>query len=79
MHGEAGQCFAKTKEQYSEANEYFNRRLYSKHIPGDDDILWITKSHIYKKLGKQEESETCIRWITDALANAPIVETRMNE
>ena len=69
MHGEAGQCFAKTKEQDSEANEYFNRRLYSKHNPHDDDILWIAKSHIYKKLGKQEESETCIKLVTDPLEN----------
>jgi len=65
------------KERYSEANEHFNRMLYSEHNPNDDDILWIAKSHIYKKLGKQEESETCMRLVTDALANTPIMETRI--
>ena len=65
------------KEQYSEANEHFNKMLYSEHNPHDDDILWIAKSHIYKKLGKQEESETCIKLVTDPLENTPIVETRM--
>ena len=65
------------KEQYSEANEHFNKMLYSEHNPNDDDILWIAKSHIYKKLGKQEESETCIKLVTDALANTPIIETRI--
>ena len=65
------------KERYSEANEHFNRMLYSEHNPGDDDILWIAKSHIYKKLGKQEESETCMKLVTDALENTPITETRI--
>ena len=65
------------KERYSEANEHFNRMLYSEHNPIDDDIIWIAKSHIYKKLGKQEESETCIKLVTDPLENTPIVETRM--
>ena len=65
------------KERYSEANEHFNRMLYSEHNPSDDDILWIAKSHIYKKLGKQEESETCMKLVTDALANTPITETRI--
>jgi Flp pilus assembly protein TadD len=65
------------KEQYSEANEHFNKMLYSEHNPHDDDILWIAKSHIYKKLGKQEESETCIKLVTDPLENTPIVETKM--
>mgnify|MGYP006201550305 CR=1 FL=1 len=65
------------KEQYSEANEHFNKMLYSEHNPSDDDILWIAKSHIYKKLGKQEESETCMKLVTDSLANTPIMETRM--
>ena len=60
------------KERYSEANEHFNRMLYSEHNPGDDDILWIAKSHIYKKLGKQEESETCMKLVTDPLENMPI-------
>ena len=67
------------KEQYSEANEHFNKMLYSEHNPSDDDILWIAKSHIYKKLGKQEESETCMRLVTDALANTPTVETRIHK
>ena len=65
------------KERYSEANEHFNKMLYSEHNPHDDDILWIAKSHIYKKLGKQEESETCMKLVTDALANTPIIETRI--
>ena len=65
------------KERYSEANEHFNRMLYSEHNPNDDDIIWIAKSHIYKKLGKQEESETCMRLVKDALANKPIIETRI--
>ena len=63
------------KERYSEANEHFNRMLYSEHNPNDDEIIWIAKSHIYKKLGKQEESETCIKLVTDPLENMPIVET----
>ena len=65
------------KEQYSEANEHFNKMLYSEHNPHDDDILWIAKSHIYKKLGKQEESETCMKLVTDSLANTPTMETRI--
>jgi hypothetical protein len=65
------------KERYSEANDHLNRMLYSEHNPSDDDIIWIAKSHIYKKLGKQEESETCMKLVTDALENTPIVETRM--
>ena len=65
------------KEQYSEANEHFNRMLYSEHNPNDDDILWIAKSHIYKKLGKQEESETYIKLVTDALENKATIEQRM--
>ena len=65
------------KEQYSEANEHFNKMLYSEHNPHDDDILWIAKSHIYKKLGKQEESETCIKLVTDPLENMATIEPRM--
>ena len=65
------------KERYSEANEHFNRMLYSEHNPGDDDILWIAKSHIYKKLGKQEESETCIKLVIDPLENTATIEPRM--
>ena len=65
------------KERYSEANEHFNRMLYSEHNPNDDDIIWIAKSHIYKKLGKQEESETCIKLVTDPLENTATIEPRM--
>ena len=60
------------KERYSEAHDHFNKILYSEHNPNDDDILWIAKSHIYKKLGKQEESKTCIKLVTDALENTEI-------
>ena len=55
------------KEQYSEASDHFNKMLYSEHNPNDDDILWIAKSHIYKKIGKREESKTCVKLVTDAL------------
>jgi tetratricopeptide (TPR) repeat protein len=65
------------KERYSEANEHFNKMLYSEHNPSDDDILWIAKSHIYKKLGKQEESKTCMKLVTDALENKATIEQRM--
>ena len=61
------------KEQYSEANEHFNKMLYSEHNPHDDDILWIAKSHIYKKLGKQEESKTCMKLVTDALETTKVL------
>ena len=60
------------KEQYSEASDHFNKMLYSEHNPNDDDILWIAKSHIYKKLGKREESKTCMKLVTDALENTEI-------
>ena len=60
------------KEQYSEASDHFNKMLYSEHNPNDDDILWIAKSHIYKKLGKREESKTCVKLIADALENTEI-------
>ena len=60
------------KEQYSEASYHFNKMLYSEHNPNDDDILWIAKSHIYKKLGKREESKTCMKLVTDALENTEI-------
>ena len=65
------------KERYSEASEHFNRMLYSEHNPSDDDIIWIAKSHIYKKLGKQEESETCIKLVIDPLENTATIEPRM--
>ena len=57
------------KERYSEASDHFNRMLYSPHNPNDDDILWIAKSHIYKKLGHREESKICMKLVTDALEN----------
>ena len=60
------------KEQYSEASYHFNKMLYSSHNPNDDDILWIAKSHIYKKLGHKEESKTCVKLVSDALENTEI-------
>ena len=60
------------KEQYSEASDHFNKMLYSEHNPNDDDIIWIAKSHIYKKLGKREEAKTCMTLVTDALENTEI-------
>ena len=60
------------KEQYSEASDHFNKMLYSEHNPNDDDILWIAKSHIYKKLGHKEESKTCVKLVSDALENTEI-------
>ena len=61
------------KEQYSDASDHFNKMLYSEHNPNDDDILWIAKSHIYKKLGKQEESKTCMKLVTDALETTKVL------
>ena len=61
------------KEQYSEASDHFNKMLYSEHNPNDDDILWIAKSHIYKKLGHKEESKTCMKMVTDALENTEML------
>ena len=60
------------KEQYAEASYHFNKMLYSSHNPNDDDILWIAKSHIYKKLGQREESKTCVKLVADALENTEI-------
>ena len=60
------------KERYSEASDHFNKMLYSEHNPNDDDIIWIAKSHIYKKLGKREEAKTCMTLVTDALENTEI-------
>ena len=61
------------KEQYSEASHHFNKMLYSSHNPNDDDILWIAKSHIYKKLGHKDESKTCIKMVTDAFENTEML------
>ena len=60
------------KEQFSEASDHFNKMLYSEHNPNDDDIIWIAKSHIYKKLGKKEEAQMCMKLVTDALENTEI-------
>ena len=60
------------KEQFSEASDHFNKMLYSEHNPNDDDIIWIAKSHIYKKLGKREEDKTCMTLVADALENTEI-------
>ncbi len=54
------------KEEFAEANTHFNKMLYTSHNSNDDDILWMAKAHIYKKLGKKEESQTCINRILDA-------------
>jgi len=61
------------QERFSEANDHFNRMLYSAHNPNDDDIIWIAKSHIYKKLGHKEESKTCMKLVTDALENTEML------
>ena len=60
------------KELFSDASDHFNRMLYSPHNPNDDDIIWIAKSHIYKKLGQREESKICMKLVTDALENTEI-------
>jgi uncharacterized protein HemY len=68
------------KEQYSEASYHFNKMLYSSHNPNDDDILWIAKSHIYKKLGHKEESKTCMKMVTDALeGDAKVLELNLGK
>jgi len=60
------------RERFSEASDHFNRMLYTEHNPNDDDILWVAKSHIYKKLGKREESQLCLKLVTDALEDTVI-------
>ena len=60
------------KERYSEASDHFNRMLYSQHNPNDDDIIWVAKSHIYKKLGHREEAKICMKQVTDALENTEV-------
>ena len=60
------------RERFSEANDHFNKMLYSEHNSNDDDIIWIAKSHIYKKLGKKEEAQMCMKLVTDALENTEI-------
>ena len=60
------------RERFTDASDHFNRMLYTEHNPNDDDILWIAKSHIYKKLGKKEEAQMCMKLVTDALENTEI-------
>ena len=60
------------RERFSDASDHFNRMLYTEHNPNDDDILWVAKSHIYKKLGHREESKMCMKLVTDALENTEI-------
>jgi len=60
------------RERFSEASDHFNRMLYTEHNPNDDDILWVAKSHIYKKLGKREESQLCLKLVSDALEDTVI-------
>ena len=60
------------RERFSEASDHFNRMLYTEHNPNDDDILWVAKSHIFKKLGKREESQLCLKLVTDALEDTVI-------
>jgi uncharacterized protein HemY len=62
------------KEKFSEASDHFNKMLYSSHNPNDDDILWIAKAHIYRKIGKKEESKTCIDMVLGAFENPKILE-----
>ena len=60
------------RERFSEASDHFNRMLYTEHNPNDDDILWVAKSHIYKKLGKREESQLCLKLVSNALEDTVI-------
>ena len=60
------------RERFSDASDHFNRMLYTEHNPNDDDILWVAKSHIYKKLGHKEESKMCMKLVSDALENTEI-------
>ena len=60
------------RERFSDASDHFNRMLYTEHNPNDDDILWAAKSHIFKKLGKREESQLCLKLVSDALEDTVI-------
>ena len=60
------------RERFTDASDHFNRMLYTEHNPNDDDILWVAKSHIFKKLGKREEAQLCLKLVTDALENTEI-------
>ena len=58
------------KEEFSEAKEYFTKMLFSPHNPSDDDILLVAMAHIYKKLGKNEESRICVGKVEEVLGDA---------
>jgi tetratricopeptide (TPR) repeat protein len=58
------------KEEFSEAKEHFTKMLFSPHNPSDDDILLVAMAHIYKKLGKNEESRICIGKVEEVLGDA---------
>ena len=60
------------RERFSDASDHFNRMLYTEHSPNDDDILWVAKSHIYKKLGHKEESKMCLKLVSNALEDTVI-------
>ena len=60
------------RERFSDASDHFNRMLYTEHNPNDDDILWVAKSHIYKKLGHREESKMCLKLVSNALEDTVI-------
>ena len=61
------------KEQFSEAEAHFNKMLDLPHDPHDDDILWIAKAHVYRKLGKTEQSQICIDKVLDAFGNPEVL------
>tara|TARA_B110000263_G_scaffold237587_1_gene238000 strand:+ start:477 stop:764 length:288 start_codon:yes stop_codon:yes gene_type:complete len=58
------------KEEFSEAKEHFTKMLFSPHNPSDDDILLVAMAHIYKKLGKNEESRICVGKVEEVLGDA---------
>jgi len=60
------------REHFTDASNHFNRMLYTEHNPNDDDILWVAKSHIFKKLGKREEAQLCLKLVSDALEDTEI-------
>jgi uncharacterized protein HemY len=60
-------------ERFSEASDHFNRMLYTSHNPHDDDILWMAKSHIYRKLGKEEEAKICIDMVLRVFENPKLL------
>jgi Flp pilus assembly protein TadD len=48
--------------------------LYLPHDPHDDDILWMAKAHVYRKLGKKEQAQICIDKVLDAFGNPKVLE-----